>query len=122
MSNVGDRSVDQFYNDVGKRIKAMRIGAGMSQATLAKLIGFNRSSIANLEAGRQRIALHLFALIAEALDVDPEALLPNFDLLDEVHGSMIDVANENLEGALETTQDFVRGVMAQVSKTRREEG
>lgn len=36
----------------------------------------SRSSIANIETGKQRVALHLFLDIALALKVDPKELLP----------------------------------------------
>jgi transcriptional regulator with XRE-family HTH domain len=122
LPDVGDSSIDLFYGDVGNRIKSARIDAGISQATLAQLIGFNRSSVANLEAGRQRIALHLFTLIAEALHADPVTLLPNIRLLGDERISGINSLDEHLEGALDTTQDFVRGAIAQVPpKIRREE-
>lgn len=111
MPDVGDSKVDQFYVAIGKKIRWARNNAGMSQTTLARMIGFNRSSVANLEAGRQRIALHLFALIAEALNADPAALLPDVHLL-SVGTSTLENLNEHLVGTSEKTQDFVRETIA----------
>jgi transcriptional regulator with XRE-family HTH domain len=122
LPEVGDTKVDLFYGAVGKKIRAARINAGLSQTVLARLIGFNRSSVANLEAGRQRIALHLFALIAEALRIDPAMLMPDIHLLDDADMSTIENLNKHLVGTSETTQNFVRGAIAQVTSTQRGEG
>ena len=81
---------------------------------LGQRIGFTRSSIANLEAGRQRIALHLFIIISTVLGTaDPAELLPNPSILED-GGTPIDL-NEHLAGSPETTHDFVRSAVAQLS-------
>ncbi len=115
MPEADDSRIDLFYVAVGKSIRAARTEAGVSQTTLARQIGFNRSSIANLEAGRQRIALHLFFLIAEALDIQPAALLPNMQLLEKVDSATIENLGKHLAGTSEATQDFVRGTIARVT-------
>jgi transcriptional regulator with XRE-family HTH domain len=122
LPEVGDRTIDQFYVAVGKKIRTVRNEAGLSQTVLARQIGFNRSSIANLEAGRQRIALHLFALIAQALDTEPATLLPDMRLLEDASPAAIDNLNRHLAGTSETTQDFVRGTVAQVTSKSHREG
>lgn len=122
MPDAGDTRTDLFYAAVGQKIKTARVNAGMSQTALAKIVGFNRSSIANLEAGRQRIALHLFVLIAEALSSGPATLLPDIAILDGVAVSTIENLAEHLAGTPETTQDFVRGAIAQVRAEQRREG
>lgn len=61
---------------VGARIKAERQAAGMSQAQLAVAIGMLRTSITNVEAGRQNLPLTTLALIAQALDCAVGDLLP----------------------------------------------
>jgi transcriptional regulator with XRE-family HTH domain len=101
---------------VGRNIKNVRIERRVSQARLAHLIGFNRSSVANLEAGRQRIALHLFFLIAEALDAQSDEILPDMQLLDETDPVAMDSLDEQLIGSTSTTQDFVRGTVARMGK------
>lgn len=112
---ISDSKIDVFYKDAGKSVKAARIKAGVSQTTLAGQIGFNRSSIANLEAGRQRITLHVFCLIAEALNVKPAALLPDTHLLEEVDSTTIENLSAHLAGTSETTQDFVRETVARMT-------
>lgn len=122
MPGVSDPEIDQFYSIVGKNIKSARSEAGISQTVLAQRIGFNRSSIANLEAGRQRVALHLFFLISEAIGVSPAALLPDVGLLEVGGSATIQKLNEHLVGATETSQDFVRETIARaISNSHHEE-
>lgn len=67
-----DHSV--FYKKVGQKIKAQR--GNLSQEALAKAIGLTRTSISNIEKGRQKMLLHTFFDIAEVLKVDINSLLP----------------------------------------------
>jgi transcriptional regulator with XRE-family HTH domain len=69
-------SVDDFYPEFGRRVRLARRRAHLSQDTLGRLTGLNRTSITNIEAGRQRIPLHLLLAFATALDVEPVELLP----------------------------------------------
>lgn len=106
---------------VGRALRTARVKAGVSQATLGRRIGFTRSSVSNLEAGRQRIALHLFVLIAEALAVKPAALLPDATLLRPSDLVAQEVLREHLAGQPETTQDFVLSTVAQATDSIRKE-
>jgi len=49
----------------------------MSQAGLAAAVGLTRTSISNVEKGRQKLLLHTFFEVAETLEVDPARLLPS---------------------------------------------
>jgi transcriptional regulator with XRE-family HTH domain len=40
-----------------------------------------RTSITNIESGRQKVQLHTLYAIADALDVSPEALLPAAEIV-----------------------------------------
>lgn len=68
---------DSIYETFGKLVRRHRRGLeGMTQAELGRRIGLSRTSITNIEQGRQPVSLHQFLLIAHALRVPPEALLP----------------------------------------------
>lgn len=56
-------------------IRLARNAAGLTQDELGRFIGLGRSSVANMEAGRQTISLHQAALLAAVLPVDVSALL-----------------------------------------------
>lgn len=66
---------DRFYKQLGERIRTAR-GKGLSQEALGAAVGLTRTSISNIEKGRQRMLLHTFVDLATALKVDPQKLLP----------------------------------------------
>lgn len=49
----------------------------MTQEKLGRLVGLSRTSITNIEKGRQHVSLHHLVSIANALQVRSEALLPS---------------------------------------------
>jgi len=57
-------------------VRELREKKGIPQEELATLLGLSRSSIANIESGKQRVLLHQLLLFTEALHVDFETLLP----------------------------------------------
>ena len=65
-----------IYKEFGRRLRGARTVAGLTQGTLAGQVGLNRTSITNIEKGRQHIPLHLLFSLASAVGVAPAALLP----------------------------------------------
>ncbi|MFH8564628.1 helix-turn-helix domain-containing protein [Streptomyces sp. NPDC017988] len=88
VSTQGCELVDDFYERFGESVRRARTALGMSQQTLGSAVGLNRTSISNIEQGRQRVALHMLYELASALKVEPERLLPGStertDVLDEL--------------------------------------
>ncbi len=120
VTSVSDADLRGFYARLGRNIRSIRVGAGLSQASLAKRIGFTRASVSNLEAGRQRIALHLFVQIAQALDVEPSRLLPS--LPSQSEPDVLEDLQQHIVHVPESAQDFVFRAVAQlVAGQRREE-
>ena len=66
---------ERVYVKLGQRIKFIREMLGITQVKLAKKIGITRTSLTNVEAGRQRVLLHSVLLYARALHTQPEHLL-----------------------------------------------
>ena len=50
----------------------------MTQEALASEIGLSRTSIVNIERGRQQLLLHTLAQISAALSISLQDLLPSF--------------------------------------------
>lgn len=65
-----------LYIAVGERIRLEREALGMKQGELAAQLDYTRTSIVNIEAGRQRLPLHMLVQIAAVLCVPPSTLLP----------------------------------------------
>jgi transcriptional regulator with XRE-family HTH domain len=68
----------EFYAAVGRCIAAAR-QSQMTQEALAKKVSLTRTSIINIEKGRQQVLLHNLVDIARALQVSPAELIPHED-------------------------------------------
>ena len=73
------RDPEAIYRVFGRRLRELRDRRNLPQEELATLSGLTRSSIANIENGKQRVLLHQLVQFAEALQVDLGALIPTAD-------------------------------------------
>lgn len=67
---------DKFYRLFGSRVRELREERKVTQDELARRVALSRTSITNIERGRQRVLLHQMMEIAEALDAQPADLVP----------------------------------------------
>jgi transcriptional regulator with XRE-family HTH domain len=81
---------DEIYARFGSLVRAYRTELGMSQSKLATSVSLSRASIANIEAGKQKILLHHLYKFSEALNISPLKLLQH-DLNEIEKSSNIDV-------------------------------
>jgi transcriptional regulator with XRE-family HTH domain len=65
-----------FYQEIGKRIKAARSKGRLTQEVLANKVALTRTTVTNIEKGRQQLLVHTLVDIADVLKVAPESLLP----------------------------------------------
>lgn len=65
---------------IGARVKVAREAAGLSQERLGADCGLTRTSIANIEAGRQGMSLERAALVARVVGVGLGSLIGPDDL------------------------------------------
>jgi transcriptional regulator with XRE-family HTH domain len=66
------------YEHIGREIAQQRASIGLSQAELARSIGLTRSSISNIEKGRQKMLVHTLLDIAVSLHAPASSFLPPF--------------------------------------------
>src|SRR5256885_1004744 len=66
----------QIYFAIGRKLRSARESAQLTQDQLAQRVGLTRTSITNIEQGRQKIQLHTLYAIAHALDASMDLLLP----------------------------------------------
>jgi transcriptional regulator with XRE-family HTH domain len=64
-----------IYAKLGKNIRARRERVGLTQDKLAGLVGLSRTSITNVERGRQQMLVHQLLDFAKALKTDSVELL-----------------------------------------------
>jgi transcriptional regulator with XRE-family HTH domain len=63
--------IESCYKEIGRRIRMAREVASLTQEQLAEGMELTRTSIVNIERGRQRIMHHDILVIAFATGVDP---------------------------------------------------
>lgn len=56
-------------------VKHTRLEQRLTQPGLAKKCNISRSTVANIEAGKQRVSLATFCKIADGLNINPSSIL-----------------------------------------------
>ena len=69
--------LEKFYDELGARIKEARNKASINQDALGNYLNLTRSSIVNIESGRQRPSIHLLLQMAKVLNVNLNDLVPD---------------------------------------------
>jgi transcriptional regulator with XRE-family HTH domain len=67
--------IERCYKRFGRNLRNVRLACGLSHQKLADRVGLDRTSIVNIEAGRQRILLNDIQRFAVALRTDRKFLL-----------------------------------------------
>lgn len=67
---------------IGEKIKYYRNINDLTQNELALSVGLNRSSIANLELGKQNIGIDTLCKMASVLNIEPNILMPTLQELE----------------------------------------
>ena len=68
--------MESIYPQVGQKMRQLRTERCLSQKDLAQAIGLSRTSVVNIERGRQKILLHTLYDIADVFEVPVTDLLP----------------------------------------------
>ncbi|MGN6149480.1 MAG: helix-turn-helix domain-containing protein [Rhizomicrobium sp.] len=106
---MNDSDADRLYRKFGSLIRLHRENRAelMTQERLGQLVGLSRTSITNIEKGRQHISLHHLFQLAKALKVAPAALLPATGDLSQAS----DVDERLLSEVDEDIADWARSVV-----------
>jgi transcriptional regulator with XRE-family HTH domain len=86
------------YEQIGKRIREKRDSLDLSQEDLASHLDLTRSSIANMESGKQQIYIHQLCEIAEKFQVSLDDLLPDSEWIANVNDD--DQLKSKIDGAM----------------------
>ncbi len=73
--------MNQLYREFGRLLKARRKDAQLTQDDVANKVGLVRTSITNIERGRQQVSLHTLYALADAVGVAPQELMPSKSIL-----------------------------------------
>lgn len=101
-----------FYAEVGSKIRKARESLGITQEALASLVSLSRTSVTNIEKGRQNFLLHTFVDIAVALKVPPADLLP------ENNSELHHIWDELLKDRPTKEREWVRSAITSPTKRR----
>ncbi|GJL85791.1 MAG: hypothetical protein DHS20C02_15660 [Micavibrio sp.] len=101
---------DELYEKCGGLIKKYRNRLNkMKQQELADKVGLSRTSVANIEAGKQSVSLHQLYSFAEHLQVDVQELLP--DSSSSVEGGERELRKKLPKGSSEELRDWAINVI-----------
>jgi transcriptional regulator with XRE-family HTH domain len=79
-------SIEPIYISIGARLRDARIDAGWTQDEVAGWVDLSRTSVTNVEIGRQRLMLHQIVIYADVMSIP----------LGELIGSAVDTTNAKL--------------------------
>ena len=72
--------IDDLYKAIGQQVRAKRVKHKLTQGQLAARVGLQRTSLSNIEAGRQKMLVDTLVSIAAELGVKASSLLPQCDV------------------------------------------
>lgn len=98
--------IDNLYVNIGKRIKELRTKKNMTQLELSEKTNLGRSSIANIESGRQKVSIDALYKIAYILEEEVQYVLPEFSELSEE--DFLDIGEAHINAELQ----FLRNILS----------
>jgi transcriptional regulator with XRE-family HTH domain len=88
-----------LYERIGAQLKAIRTNSSSRQLTqekLAAIVGLERTSITNIEAGKQRVPLHILYELCNALGVEISEVLPGYSsIADRPQEEMMQIGDKS---------------------------
>lgn len=70
---------DKFYDRLGQRIMEIRVNKSVKQEALGEYLGLSRSSITNIEKGRQKPSLFILRKICVYFDINLDTIVPELE-------------------------------------------
>jgi len=104
---------------IASRLRAAREAAGLSQGQVAKLMGFHRPTISEMEAGRRRVSAEEITKLAEIYGVSVEwAMSKQSDKKDPVD-EKISLAARELSKMKDTDLERLMSLIRMLRKSER---
>lgn len=97
---AGD-SESYLYSLVGKRIQVARKANGLTQLELGQLINLKRTTITNIETGKQKVSLFNIYQICVVLELELIDLLPSLQIIKKYNFDLLEGRrNQKTEGII----------------------
>lgn len=103
--------MERVYAELGKRISAKRKERDLSQIELAQHVALTRTSISNIENGRQHLPIHQLYRFAEVLECSVHELLPE-------SAALFEAESPELQLASKTERSDLRKFLSTIQRTR----
>ena len=104
-------SMDWIYKEFGLRLRSARKAAQLTQEALAERVNMSRTSITNIEKGRQHIPIHTLFKLATAVGLPPARLLPRQQIEPEPRiRKLLEETGLEKEGLAWVTQVVTSGI------------
>jgi len=97
---------EQIYQQVGRILRARREQLQLTQNEVAEAVGLSRTSVTNIESGRQALLLHQLQRFALILRLDPR------DVLSQTYG--MPVASDRQRDLPREVSDMVAKILSKV--------
>lgn len=106
-----------FYEAIGEKIKEARKLRNFNQDILADKLGISRVSLGNIEAGKQRIPLHVLLDICESLNVTMNDIVPQANQKDEsIDPLILNKIKKETEDSPESSEKVINYVLSIMKK------
>ena len=108
-----------LYQILGARLKARREQLGINQVDLGDRAGIGRTSISNIEQGRQKPPLSVIYKICKVLDSDIQNILPTYtEIQDNISISKKDDI-ESVLNKLDVDKKTLREITNLINQTKK---
>jgi transcriptional regulator with XRE-family HTH domain len=101
---------------IASRIREARKAAGLSQGQVARLLGLQRPSVSEIEAGRRRVAADEITRLAELFDVGESWLLGKGAEKVDPHDTKLQLAARELRKLKPDDLDRLLAVLASMQE------
>lgn len=115
--------MEGLYREFGRHFRRVRREVHLTQEQVSERVGLTRTSVTNIELGRQHIGLHQLYLLAAAVGREPAELLPdhNGGIDDLLPQRALKVLQEDAEGLAFATRVLRRSQAQPAARTTEEQ-
>lgn len=99
---------------IATRIREARKMAGLSQTRVADMLGFQRPTISEIEAGKRKVSAEEIAQFAEIFDVETSWLLGEGEDKVDLHDSKLQLAARELKKLKKDDLDRLLTLLASI--------
>ena len=108
-SSLQDRQ--KLYEAVGRRVREARKAAKLTQEDLATRVSLTRTSVTNIEKGRQKVLLHTIFDLASVMKIPANRLIPESEPAERVR-----IEQELNSGLSKAERDWIISEVSKPSK------